>query len=48
MTALLVLLIILALFAAPMWPYSSGWGVWPTGLIVVLIIVLLIFGVPSL
>jgi hypothetical protein len=45
---ILVILLILALVGAlPMWPYSSGWGYYPTGglgLLVVIIIVLLLLG----
>ena len=43
-TVLLVILILLLLGALPMWPYSSGWGYYPSGglglLVVILIIVL--------
>jgi peptidoglycan/LPS O-acetylase OafA/YrhL len=43
---LLVLLIVLILAAAPTWPYSRGWGYYPSGtlgtiLLVVVILVLL-------
>lgn len=43
---LLVVLIILLLGALPAWPYSRGWGYYPSGgigtiLIIVLILVLL-------
>jgi hypothetical protein len=45
-TVLIVILILLLIGALPAWPYSSGWGYYPTGglgviLIVVLILVLL-------
>lgn len=45
-TVLLIILIILLLGALPSWPYSSGWGYYPSGglglvLIIVLILVLL-------
>ena len=43
---LLIILIILVLGALPTWPYSAGWGYYPSGgvglLVVVLIIVLLV------
>jgi hypothetical protein len=43
---LLILLIILVIGALPTWPYSAGWGYYPSGgvglLVVILIIVLLI------
>jgi len=43
---LLIILIVLLLGALPTWPYSSGWGYYPSGglglvLIVVLILVLM-------
>jgi hypothetical protein len=45
-TILLVVLVILLLGALPTWPYSTGWGYYPSGglglvLIVVLILVLM-------
>lgn len=48
MTTLIILLILLALFAAPMWPYSANWGAFPAGFIVLVIIILLILGVPNI
>ena len=44
-TILLVLLILLLLGALPPWPYSTGWGYYPSGglglvLLIVLILVL--------
>jgi len=43
---LLVILVLLLIGALPTWPYSSGWGYYPTGglglvLVIVLILVLL-------
>ncbi len=45
-TLLLVILILLLVGAIPTWPYSRGWGYYPSGgigavLVVVLILVLL-------
>jgi hypothetical protein len=45
-TILLVILLLLLLGALPTWPYSSGWGYYPSGglgllLLIVLIVVLL-------
>jgi hypothetical protein len=45
-TILLVLLILLLVGAIPAWPYSTGWGYYPSGglglvLLVVLILVLM-------
>jgi hypothetical protein len=44
-TLLLIILIILLLAVLPTWPYSSGWGYYPSGglgLIVLIIIILLV------
>lgn len=43
---LLILLIVLLVAALPTWPYSSGWGYYPSGglgtvLLIILILVLL-------
>jgi hypothetical protein len=46
-TILLIILILLLVGALPSWPYSSGWGYYPSGglgLVVVIIIVLLLMG----
>jgi hypothetical protein len=45
-TILLIILILLVIGALPSWPYSSGWGYYPSGglglvLIIVLILVLM-------
>ena len=43
---LLILLVVLVLGALPTWPYSAGWGYYPSGglglLLVILVIVLLL------
>jgi hypothetical protein len=47
-TILLIILIVLLIGALPTWPYSGGWGYYPSGgvgLIVVILIVLLLVGV---
>ena len=45
---LLILLIILLLGALPTWPYSTGWGYYPSGglglLVVILLLVMLLGG----
>jgi len=44
---LLVVLILLLLGALPTWPYSRGWGYYPSGLfgtVVLIIIILLLLG----
>ena len=43
----LILLILLLVGALPAWPYSNGWGYYPSGglgLVVVILIVLLLLG----
>jgi hypothetical protein len=44
---LLILLIILLLAVFPAWPYSRGWGYYPTGgvgLILTIMVILLLLG----
>jgi len=44
---LLIVLIILLIGAVPSWPYSRGWGYWPSGglgLVVVIVLILLLLG----
>ena len=44
---LLIIFILLLLGALPTWPYSSGWGYYPSGgfgLVVIILIVLLLMG----
>jgi hypothetical protein len=41
-TILLIILIILLIGAIPTWPYSSGWGYFPSGILGVVVIVVLI------
>jgi hypothetical protein len=44
---LLIILIILLIGALPTWPYSAGWGYYPSGglgLVLLIIIVLLLVG----
>jgi hypothetical protein len=46
-TVLLIVLVLLLLGALPTWPYSSGWGYYPSGglgLVLVIIVVLLTMG----
>jgi Protein of unknown function (DUF3309) len=46
-TILLIILILLLVGALPTWPYSSGWGYYPSGglgLVLVIIIILLLAG----
>ena len=41
-TILLVILIVLLLGALPTWPYSSGWGYYPSGGLGVVLLVLIV------
>jgi hypothetical protein len=41
-TILIVILILILLGALPTWPYSSGWGYYPSGGIGLILIILLI------
>ena len=46
-TIVLIILILLLLGALPLWPYSSGWGYYPSGglgLILLIVIILLLTG----
>lgn len=45
MLLLLIILILLIIFTTPAWPYSRGWGYYPSsglGIILVILIVLLL------
>jgi hypothetical protein len=47
MLILLIVLIVLLLGAAPAWPYSRGWGYYPSGglgLVVVILVVMMLMG----
>jgi hypothetical protein len=46
-TILLIILILLLIGALPTWPYSTGWGYYPSGglgLVVLILIILLLMG----
>jgi hypothetical protein len=46
-TILIIILILLLVGALPSWPYSSGWGYYPSGglgLILLIVIILLLLG----
>lgn len=46
-TILLILLIILLIGSLPAWPYSGGWGYYPSGglgLVVVILLILVLMG----
>lgn len=41
-TILLIILILLLIGAVPAWPYSRSWGYYPSGVVGVLLIVLVV------
>ena len=46
-TVLIIVLILLLIGALPSWPYSSGWGYYPSGglgLVLVIIVILILIG----
>jgi hypothetical protein len=46
-TILLIILILILLGALPTWPYSTGWGYYPSGgigLILVIVLILVLLG----
>jgi hypothetical protein len=46
-TVLIVVLILLLIGSLPSWPYSAGWGYYPSGglgLILIILIILLLLG----
>ena len=47
LTILLIILLLILIGALPAWPYSQGWGYYPSGtvgLVVVVLVVLLVMG----
>lgn len=42
---LLIVLVLLVLGALPTWPYSAGWGYYPSGGLGLLLVILLILAV---
>jgi hypothetical protein len=46
-TILLIILVLLLVGALPTWPYSSGWGYYPSGglgLVLLVLVILLVMG----
>ena len=41
-TILLILLILLLVGALPTWPYSSGWGYYPSGMLGTILLVVIV------
>jgi hypothetical protein len=44
-TVLLIILVILLIGALPTWPYSAGWGYYPTGGLGTLLVILIVLAV---
>jgi hypothetical protein len=46
-TILLIVVLLMAIGAFPAWPYSTGWGYYPSGglgLVLVVLVILLVLG----
>jgi hypothetical protein len=46
-TVLLIVLILMLVGAVPAWPYSSGWGYYPSGgigIVLLVVVILLLLG----
>jgi hypothetical protein len=43
MTLLLLLLVVALLFSVPAWPYSRGWGYYPSGGLGLVLVVVVLF-----
>lgn len=41
-TILVIILILLLIGAIPAWPYSRGWGVYPSGILGVVLVIVII------
>ena len=41
-TILLILLVLLLIGALPAWPYSTGWGYYPSGGLIALIVLIVV------
>jgi hypothetical protein len=44
-TILLIILIVLLIGLIPAWPYSAGWGYYPSGTVGIVLLIVLIFAV---
>ncbi|MFZ0523559.1 MAG: DUF3309 family protein [Candidatus Acidiferrales bacterium] len=42
-TVLLIIVILALLGSLPMWPYSAGWGYYPSGGLGLLVLILIVF-----
>ena len=39
---LIIIILVLALGSAPAWPYSRGWGYYPSGILTTILLIVLI------
>ena len=44
-TILIILLILVLVGAIPTWPYSRGWGYYPSGIVGIILLILLVMAV---
>ena len=44
-TILIIVLILLLVGALPSWPYSAGWGYYPSGLLGLILVIIIILAV---
>jgi MFS superfamily sulfate permease-like transporter len=44
-TLLIVILLLLLVGALPTWPYSSGWGYYPSGGLALILVILIVLAV---
>jgi hypothetical protein len=41
-TILLIILIVILIAALPTWPYSGGWGYYPSGILGIILVIVLV------
>jgi Protein of unknown function (DUF3309) len=44
-TILIIVLVLLLVGALPSWPYSAGWGYYPSGLLGLILVIIIILAV---
>ena len=43
MTILIILLILILVGILPSWPYSKGWGYFPSGVLGIIVVIVIVF-----
>ena len=43
MTVLIILLILILVGILPSWPYSKGWGYFPSGVLGIIVVIVIVF-----